>query len=106
MAIINLRRYYPHYPKDKFVDVPDEVVAALEEGRRTELESANLAVTIIRICPVQSQRLHTRYVPKKKFHEIAADEEISSSRSATSLAAAVDKLQKFFIENGWMPKEV
>ena len=36
MAIINLRHYYPHYPKDKFMDVPDEVAAALEEGRRAE----------------------------------------------------------------------
>ncbi len=36
MAIINLRRYYPHYPKDKFIDVPDEVAAALEEGRLIE----------------------------------------------------------------------
>ena len=36
MAIINLRRYYPHYPKDKFMDVPDEVAAALEEGRQAE----------------------------------------------------------------------
>ena len=36
MAVINLRRYYPHYPKDKFMDVPDEVAAALEEGRRAE----------------------------------------------------------------------
>ena len=36
MAIINLRRYYPHYPKDKFLDVPDEVADALEEGRLIE----------------------------------------------------------------------
>ena len=36
MAIINLRRYYPHYPKDKFLEVPDEVADALEEGRRME----------------------------------------------------------------------
>ena len=36
MVIINLRRYYPHYPKDKFMDVPDEVAAALEEGLRIE----------------------------------------------------------------------
>ena len=36
MAIINLRRYYPHYPKDKFIDVPDEVAAALDEGKRIE----------------------------------------------------------------------
>ena len=36
MAIINLRRYYPHYPKDKFIDVSDEVAAALDEGKRIE----------------------------------------------------------------------
>ena len=36
MAIINLRRYYPHYPKDKFLEVPDEVAEALEEGRRQQ----------------------------------------------------------------------
>ena len=28
MATINLRRYYPHYPKDKFMDVPDEVTVS------------------------------------------------------------------------------
>ena len=32
MAIITLRRYYPHYPKDKFIDVSDEVAA--RSGRR------------------------------------------------------------------------
>ena len=36
MAIINLRRYYPHYLKDKFIDVSDEVAAALDEGKRIE----------------------------------------------------------------------
>ena len=36
MAVINLRRYYPHYPKDKFIEVPDDVADALEEGRRIE----------------------------------------------------------------------
>ena len=36
MAVINLKRYYPHYPKDKFIEVPDEVADALEEGRRIE----------------------------------------------------------------------
>lgn len=41
MAIINLRRYYPHYPKDKLIDVPDGVAAALEEGRRIEHQQAN-----------------------------------------------------------------
>ena len=37
MAIINLRKYYyPIYTKDTFIEVPDEVAAALEEGRLIE----------------------------------------------------------------------
>ena len=36
MAVINLRRYYPHYPKDKFIEVPDDVAGELKEGRRIE----------------------------------------------------------------------
>ena len=151
MAIINLRRYYPHYPKDKFMDVPDEVAAALEEGRQAEhnreskwayhhiysinrspgienhamllvLSSERLAIqsagdvaaapvlanpsaAISRFHPVKARRFHAQ-APKKKFREFVVDEEISGSCSATSVAAAVDKLQKFFIKNGWMPKEV
>ena len=152
MAIINLRRYYPHYPKDKFMDVPDEVAAALEEGRQAEhnreskwayhhiysinrspsiedhamllvlsperltiqsagevsaaLVLANPSATIPQFHPVKARRIHVQYALKKKFREFAVDEEISGSCSATSVAAAVDKLQKFFIKNGWMSKEV
>ena len=37
MAIINLRTYYyPVYAKDTFIEVPDEVAEALEEGRLVE----------------------------------------------------------------------
>ena len=37
MAIINLRKYYyPIYTKDTFIEVPDEVAEALEEGRLIE----------------------------------------------------------------------
>ena len=42
MAIINLRKYYyPIYTKDTFIEVPDEVAAALEEGRRIEHRQDN-----------------------------------------------------------------
>ena len=151
MAIINLRRYYPHYPKDKFMDVPDEVAAALEEGRliehrqdnkRTyyhvysmdctpsienhvmffvlspeelliqdedeaaaELALANLAVAMTQLSPTQTRRLHARYALKKKFREIAETEGISGSCANESVTSAIRKLQKFFIKNGWMPKE-
>ena len=152
MAIINLRRYYPHYPKDKFVDVPDEVATALEEGRRiehrqdnrrayyhvysidctpalenhmmflvlspeelliqdedeaaAELVLANLAAAITQLSPIQVRRLHARYALKKKYREIAADEGVTGSCAAASVTSAITKLQKFFIKNGWMPKEV
>lgn len=151
MAIINLRRYYPHYPKDKFLEVPDEVAAALEEGRRAEhnqeskrtyhhvysidcspaienhamflvlspeelliqdedeaaaeLVLANLAAAIAQLSPIQARRLHARYALKKKYREIAADEGVTGSCAAKSVTSAVTKLQKFFIKNGWMPKE-
>ncbi len=151
MAIINLRRYYPHYPKDKFIDVPDEVAAALEEGRlienrqdhkrsyyhvysidctpsienhvmflvlspeelliqeidaaAEELALTHLAKAVALLSPVQARRLHARYALNKKFREIAADEGISHSCASASVSGAVKKLQKFFIKNGWMPKE-
>ncbi len=129
MASINLRRYYPHYPKDKFIDVPDEVAAALEEGRpienhamflvlspeeiliqeidatAEELALTHLAKAIAQLSPVQMRRLRARYALNKKFREIAADEGISGSCASTSVSGAVKKLQKFFIKNGWMPKE-
>lgn len=44
MAVINLRRYYPHYPKDKFIEVPDDVAGELEEGRRIENRQNSKAI--------------------------------------------------------------
>lgn len=151
MASINLRRYYPHYTKDKFIDVPDEVAAVLEEGRLIEnrqdhkrsyyhvysmdctpsienhamflvlspeellfqeidaaaekLALAHLAKAVALLSPVQARRLHARYALNKKFREIAADEGISHSCASASVSGAVKKLQRFFIKNGWMPKE-
>ena len=151
MAIINLRRYYPHYPKNKFIEVPDEVADALEEGRRAEhnqenrqtyhhvysidcspgienhtmflmlspeellihdedeaaveLMLANLALAMTQLSPVQARRLHARYVLKKKYREIAAEEGVTSSCATESVTCAIKKLQKFFIKNGWIPKE-
>ena len=36
MKEINLRDYYPHYTTDKYVEVPDEVFAILENFKRQE----------------------------------------------------------------------
>ena len=71
----------------------------------TFLMGANLAAAMTQLSPVQARRLHARYVLKKKFREIAADEGISGSCAAASVTGAITKLQKFFIKNGWMLKE-
>ena len=66
MAIINLRRYCPYYPRGKFLEAPDAVAYALEEGRRVEHRQDNrwsyLAAAIVQFSPI-----HARYVLKKKF---------------------------------------
>ena len=152
MTIINLRKYYyPIYAKDTFIEVPDEVAAALEEGRRIEnrqeskksyyhvysmdgypgienhalflvlspeermiqaedeaavdLMLVRLAEAIAHLTHIQARRLHARYALKKKYREIAEDEGVAGSCATESVASAVRKLRKFFIKNGWMPKE-
>lgn len=152
MTIINLKRYYyPQCPGSVFLEVPDEVAEALEEGRRVEhrqdskktyhrvysldqspalenhalffaqspeeillremdeaaerLTLVRLAEALAQLSPVQARRLHARYGLNRKFREIAAAEGISGSCAVTSVAGAVKKLQRFFIKNGWMPKE-
>ena len=76
-----------------------------EDEAAAELVLANLAAAMTQLSPVQARRLHARYALKKKFREIAADEGISGSCAASSVTGAIAKLQKFFIKNGWMPKE-
>ena len=36
MTTINLRTFYPWYKADEFVEVTDEVVEALQAGKRAE----------------------------------------------------------------------
>ena len=84
---------------------PEEVLLRDMDAAADTLLLARLGEAMSRLSPTQARRLHARYVLKKKFREIAADEGISGSSAAMSVTGAVKKLQKFFIKNGWMPKE-
>jgi RNA polymerase sigma-70 factor (ECF subfamily) len=84
---------------------PEEVLLRDMDAAADALLLARLNEAMSRLSPTQARRLHARYVLNKKFREIAADEGISGSCAATSVTSAVKKLQKFFIKNGWMPKE-
>ena len=94
---------------DKAVSEQPIVVKPLliqdEDEAAAELVLANLAAAIAQLSPIQARRLHARYALKKKYREIAADEGVTGCCAAKSVTSAVTKLQKFFIKNGWMPKE-
>lgn len=84
---------------------PEDIL--VEEQEQTEYEEllARLAEAISRLTPAQTRRLHARYVLKKKYREIAADEGISGSCASASVTSAIKKLQKIFAKNGWLEKE-
>ena len=84
---------------------PEELLIRDEDEAAAELVMENLAAAIAQLSPIQARRLHARYALKKKYREIGADEGVTGSCAAKSVTNAVTKLQKFFIKNGWMPKE-
>ncbi len=84
---------------------PEELMIQAEDEANAELMLEHLADAILLLSPIQARRLHARFVLKKKFREIAADEGVSGSCAADSVTSAVRRLQRFFEKNGWMPKE-
>lgn len=62
---------------------PEEVLLRDMDAAADALLLARLDEAISRLSPTQARRLHARYVLKKKFREIAADEGISGSCAAT-----------------------
>ncbi len=84
---------------------PEELLIQEIDAAAEELALTHLAKAVALLSPVQARRLHARYALNKKFREIAADEGISHNCASASVSGAVKKLQKFFIKNGWMPKE-
>ena len=95
MAIINLKRYYPHYPKDKFVDVPDEVAAALEEGRLIEnrQEGKRTYYHVYSMDCTPSIENHTKFpVLSPEELLIQAEDEAAAALVLANLAMAMTQL--------------
>ena len=87
--------------------VPSAEEVLLQAAEQAEYEEllARLTEAISRLSETQTRRLYARYVLKKKYREIAADEGISGSCASTSVTSAIKKLQKIFAKNGWLEKE-
>ena len=84
---------------------PEELMIQAEDEAAADLMLEHLADAMLLLSPTQARRLHARYTLKKKFRQIAADEGVSGSCATESVTSAVRKLRKFFIKNGWIPKE-
>ena len=87
------------------VQSPEDLIIQEIDDAAEELLLERLAEAITQLSPTQARRLHARYVLKKKFREIAADEGISGSCASDSVTGALKKLQKIFAQNGWLEKE-
>ena len=61
------------------VQSPEDLMIREIDEAAEELLLERLAEAISQLSPTQARRLHARYVLKKKFREIAADEGISGS---------------------------
>ncbi len=84
---------------------PEELMIQAEDEAAADLMLERLADAMLLLSSTQARRLRARYELKKKFREIAVDEGVSGSCAAESVTSAIRKLRKFFIKNGWMPKE-
>ena len=109
------RKYYHVYSMDCtpaienhamfLVLSPEELLLQEIDEAAAKLTLVHLAEAMTHLSPIQARRLHARYALKKKFREIAVAEGVSGSCANESVTSAIKKMQKFFIKNGWMPKE-
>ena len=113
MKTINLRWMYPHYRHDEFVDVTDEVWAAMYQAKR-EMENyerrkvyhsayysldayswlenyalehliAALPVALAPATPTPARRVHAYYIAGIKQPEISRIEGVHSSKVSVSI---------------------
>ena len=115
MAARQKRAYYHVYSIDQTPTIenhamflvlsPEDLMIQAEDEAAADLMLEHLADAMLLLSPIQARRLHARYALKMKFREIAADEGVSGSCAADSVNSAVRRLQKFFQQNGWIPKE-
>lgn len=80
-------------PEDIFMQKEDEAYDAL---MLTRLEEAINTLT-----PIQARRIRARFMDRKKYREIAEDENISASQASQSIRTAMKKLKKYFDKKKW-----
>ena len=91
-----------HFPEQ--ICSAEEIMLQREADQYREFLLGKLDEALATLTPKQLRRLKARFVEGKKYREIAEMEGIDTSIAHHSVRAAIRRLQKYFIQNGWMEK--
>ena len=91
-----------HFPEP--ICSAEEILLQREADQYREFLLGKLGEALATLTPKQLRRLKARFVEGKKYREIAEMEGIDTSIAHHSVRDAIRRLQKYFIQNGWMEK--
>ena len=91
-----------HFPEQ--ICSAEEILLQQEADRYREFLLGKLDEALTTLTPKQLRRLKARFMEGKKYREIAEMEGIDTSIAHHSVRDAICRLQKYFIQNGWMEK--
>ena len=91
-----------HFPEQ--ICSAEEILLQREADQYREFLLGKLGEALATLTPKQLRRLKARFVDGLKYREIAEMEGIDTSIAHHSVRAAIRRLQKYFIQNGWMEK--
>ena len=89
-----------HFPEP--ICSAEEILLQREADQYREFLLGKLGEALATLTPKQLRRLKARFVEGKKYREIAEMEGIDTSIAHHSVRDAIRRLQKYFIQNGWM----
>ena len=91
-----------HFPEQ--IRSAEEFLLQREADLYREFLLGKLGEALATLTPKQIRRLKARFVEGKKYREIAEIEGTDTSVVHHSVRDAIRRLQKYFIQNGWMEK--
>ena len=91
-----------HFPEQ--ICSAEEILLQREADQYREFLLGKLGEALATLTPKQLRRLKARFMEGKEYREIAEMEGIDTSIAHHSVRDAIRRLQKYFIQNGWMEK--
>jgi hypothetical protein len=80
---------------------PEELMLEKEAEEHHALMLRRVQASFALLTPTQARRIQARYIDKRKFKDIAADEGISQGGIHGSIEDGLKKIKNHFDQNGW-----